>query len=167
MVEPTRRDILAIATTTAGVVAAAGAVWPLVSQMNPDSSTLSLSSIEVDLAPIAEGQTVTVKWRGKPVFIRHRTAKEIGEAEKVPMSELLDPQADKDRVKKPEWLILVGVCTHLGCVPRGNEGRYDGWSCPCHGSQYDSSGRVRQGPAPKNLEVPAYAFVSDTKVSIG
>ena len=141
-------------SSTTGAVAAVGAaavVWPLIDQMNPDASTLALSSIEVDLAPIQEGQIVTVKWRGGPVFIRHRTKKEIEEAEATPLSELKDPQTDQARVQKPEWLIVIGVCTHLGCVPLGHEGQYDGWKCPCHGSVYDTSGRIRQGPAPLNL----------------
>ena len=155
---------------TTGAVAAVGAgavVWPLVDQMNPDASTLALASIEVDLSPIAEGQILTVKWRGGPVFLRHRTKKEIEEAESVNISELRDPQTDAERVKKPEWLIVIGVCTHLGCVPIGHEGQYDGWKCPCHGSIYDTSGRIRQGPAPLNLFVPEYAFLGDTKVKIG
>jgi ubiquinol-cytochrome c reductase iron-sulfur subunit len=155
---------------TTGAVAAVGAgavVWPLVDQMNPDASTLALASIEVDLSPIAEGQILTVKWRGGPVFLRHRTKKEIEEAESVNISELRDPQTDAERVKKPEWLIVIGVCTHLGCVPIGHEGQYDGWKCPCHGSVYDTSGRIRQGPAPLNLFVPEYAFLGDTKVKIG
>ena len=164
---PNRRDFLYIATAAVGAVGAASVVWPLIDQMNPDASTLALSSIEVDLAPIAEGQIVTVKWRGGPVFIRHRTKKEIDDSEAVPLSELRDPQTDQSRVKKPEWLIVVGVCTHLGCVPLGHQGKYDGWLCPCHGSVYDTSGRIRQGPAPLNLAVPDYAFLTDTKVKIG
>jgi ubiquinol-cytochrome c reductase iron-sulfur subunit len=165
--EPTRRDFLFIATGAAAVVAAGATVWPLISQMSPDASTLALASSEVDLSGIAEGQIVTVKWRGNPVFVRHRTQKEIKEAEDVPLSQLPDPQADQARVKKPEWLIVVGVCTHLGCVPLGHQGSYDGWFCPCHGSVYDTSGRIRQGPAPRNLDVPTYKFTSDTKILIG
>jgi ubiquinol-cytochrome c reductase iron-sulfur subunit len=129
--------------------------------------SLALAAIEVDINAIQEGQIVTVKWRGKPVFIRHRTAKEIAEAVNTPLSELRDPQTDADRVQKAPWLIVVGICTHLGCVPLGHEGKYDGWLCPCHGSVYDTSGRIRQGPAPLNLEVPEYAFLSDVKVRIG
>lgn len=165
--EPTRRDMLFLATGAVGAVGVASAVWPLISQMNPDASTLALASTEIDVGAIAEGQIVTVKWRGKPVFVRHRTAKEIQEARAVPVNSLPDPQSDEARVKKPEWLIVVGVCTHLGCIPLGHQGNYDGWFCPCHGSSYDTSGRIRQGPAPRNLEVPAYAFISDTKVKIG
>ena len=164
---PSRRDFLYIATGAVAAVGAGGIVWPLVDQMNPDASTLAMASIEVDLGAIAEGQIVTVKWRGGPVFIRHRTKKEIDEAVNTPLADLKDPQADKDRVKKPEWLIVVGVCTHLGCVPLGHDGQYDGWKCPCHGSIYDTSGRIRQGPAPANLPVPEYTFLSDTKVKIG
>ena len=124
--------------------------------MNPDASTLALAATEVDLSAIPDGQIVTVKWRGKPVFIGHRTPKEIEAARAVPLSELRDPATDESRVQRPEWLIVVGVCTHLGCVPLGHQGEYDGWFCPCHGSLYDTSGRIRKGPAPLNLVVPAY-----------
>jgi ubiquinol-cytochrome c reductase iron-sulfur subunit len=167
LAEPTRRDFLFIATGAVGVVAAAGAVWPLIDQMNPDASTLAAASTVVDLANIAEGQIVTVKWRGKPVFVRHRTAKEIEAARDVPLGALKDPATDASRVQKPEWLIVIGICTHLGCVPLGHQGAYDGWFCPCHGSVYDTSGRIRQGPAPYNLVVPTYKFTSDTKIAIG
>ena len=159
--------MLFLATGAAGAVAVGSAVWPLISQMNPDASTLALASTEVDIGNIAEGQIVTIKWRGKPVFVRHRTKKEIEEAQAVPLSQLPDPQTDASRVKKPEWLIVVGVCTHLGCIPLGHQGPYEGWFCPCHGSVYDTSGRIRQGPAPRNLDVPTYAFEGDTKVKIG
>jgi ubiquinol-cytochrome c reductase iron-sulfur subunit len=165
--EPTRRDFLFIATGAVGAVAVGGAVWPLIDQMNPDASTLAAASTEVDLANIAEGQIVTVKWRGKPVFVRHRTAKEIQEARDVQLNALKDPATDASRVQKPEWLIVVGICTHLGCIPLGHQGDYDGWFCPCHGSVYDTSGRIRQGPAPYNLVVPSYKFTSDTKIAIG
>ncbi len=164
---PTRRDILFIATGAAAATAAGAAVWPLIAQMNPDASTLALASSEVDLSAIPEGQIVTVKWRGKPVFIRHRTNKEIEAAQGVKLADLPDPEADDKRVKKPEWLVVVGVCTHLGCIPTGHEGEFDGWFCPCHGSTYDVSGRIRSGPAPTNLEVPNYAFLSDNKIKIG
>jgi ubiquinol-cytochrome c reductase iron-sulfur subunit len=165
----TRRDFLYIATASVGAVGAAAAAWPLISQMNPDRSVLALASTEVDLTPITEGQIVTIKWRGKPVFVSHRTRKEIEEARAVKLSELPDPQADDARVKKgkEQWLVVVGVCTHLGCVPIGHQGDYQGWFCPCHGSHYDTSGRIRRGPAPANLEVPPYEFVSDTSMRIG
>lgn len=159
--------MLFIATGAVAAVGAAATVWPFIAQMNPDASTLALSSTEVDIGAIAEGQIVTVKWRGKPVFIRHRTKKEIQEAEAVPLSELPDPQTDQSRVKKPEWLVVIGVCTHLGCIPLGHQGSFDGWFCPCHGSDYDLSGRIRRGPAPRNLDVPEYAFLTDTKIKIG
>jgi ubiquinol-cytochrome c reductase iron-sulfur subunit len=165
--EPTRRDMLYIATGAAAAVGVGAAIWPLISQMNPDASTLALASTEVDISSIPEGGILTVKWRGKPVFVRHRTAKEIADAQNVKVDTLPDPQADSARVKKPEWLVVVGVCTHLGCVPLGHQGAFDGWFCPCHGSDYDSSGRIRSGPAPRNLEVPTYSFVSDTKIQIG
>jgi ubiquinol-cytochrome c reductase iron-sulfur subunit len=166
-VDQNRRDFLFLATGAVAAVGVGAVAWPLIDQMNPDASTLALAAIEVDINAIAEGQIVTVKWRGKPVFIRHRTAKEIEEAVNTPLSELRDPQTDADRVQKAPWLVVVGICTHLGCVPLGHEGKYDGWLCPCHGSVYDTSGRIRQGPAPLNLEVPEYAFLSDTKVRIG
>ncbi|WP_245300273.1 ubiquinol-cytochrome c reductase iron-sulfur subunit [Methylocystis bryophila] len=148
-------------------VAAGAAVWPLIAQMNPDASTRALASIDVDIAAIAPGQIVTVKWRGKPVFIRHRTPAEIAAAEETPLASLPDPQPDSARVKKPEWLVVIGVCTHLGCIPLGHEGEFGGWFCPCHGSTYDVSGRIRSGPAPANLDVPEYSFLSDTKIKIG
>ncbi|MCB1534734.1 MAG: ubiquinol-cytochrome c reductase iron-sulfur subunit [Rhodoblastus sp.] len=165
--DPTRRDMLYIATGAASAVAIGAVAWPFIAQMNPDASTLALSSTELDISAIPEGQIVTIKWRGKPVFVRHRTKKEIKEAEDVPLAQLPDPQTDQARVKKPEWLVVVGVCTHLGCIPLGHQGPFDGWFCPCHGSAYDTSGRIRQGPAPRNLEVPEYAFLTDTKIKIG
>ena len=149
-------------------IGAAAAVWPLIDQMNPSADTLALKEIEVDLASIVPGQQITVEWRKKPVFIRRRTPDEIKEAQDVPLDELKDPQADSARVQKPEWLIVVAICTHLGCIPsKDMKGDYGGWLCPCHGSQYDTSGRIRKGPAPNNLAVPAYKFLSDTKVQIG
>ncbi len=168
----TRRDFLELVTLATTAVGAAALVWPLIDQMNPSADVLALSTIEADLSQIPVGQAVTVKWRGKPVFIRHRTPEEISEAAAVPVSELRDPQTDAERAPKPEWLIILGVCTHLGCVPLGtkpgeSKGEYNGWFCPCHGSHYDSSGRIRKGPAPLNLEVPQYAFQGDTRVLIG
>lgn len=166
--EPARRDFLFIATGAVGAVAAGAAVWPLIDQLNPDASTVAAGvPVEVDLGSIAEGQIVTVKWRGKPIFVRHRTPKEIQEARDVQMGSLKDPATDASRVQKPEWLVVVGICTHLGCIPLGHDGPYDGWRCPCHGSVYDTSGRIRQGPAPYNLIVPPYKFPSDTKIAIG
>ncbi len=140
--------------------------------MNPDASVLALASVEVDLSAIEVGQAVKVMWRGKPVFIRRRTAEEIEAAQGVDVSDLKDPQPDAERVAQPEWLVLVGVCTHLGCIPLGTadgeaQGDYGGWFCPCHGSHYDTSGRIRKGPAPANLEVPEYAFLSDSRIKIG
>ncbi len=165
----TRRDFLYIATGAVGAAGVAGMVWPFVSQLQPDASVLALSTTEVDLSPIAEGQIVTVQWRGKPIFISHRTKKEIEEARSADIASLRDPQPDADRVKagKDQWLVVIGICTHLGCVPLGHQGAYDGWFCPCHGSVYDTSGRIRQGPAPLNLALPPYAFTSDTKIVIG
>lgn len=221
-VEPTRRDFLYIATGTVGAVGAALSTWPFISQMNPSAAVLALASIEVDISTVQPGQIATVMWRGKPVFIRRRTPKEIEEAVAVPVSELIDPLArnanfpadaqatDENRLtphvgnaaataetpatpaaaappapssaatpapsaeapavglqEKPEWLVVVGVCTHLGCIPLGNQGSFGGWLCPCHGSQYDTAGRVRQGPAPENLAVPPYTFLTDTRIKIG
>ena len=165
-----RRDFLLLTAQAMGVVAAGALVWPFIDSMNPSADVLALSSTEVDLTPIAEGQEIKVMWRGKPVFIRHRTAKNIEDAKAVDISGLRDPETDDARVKKghEQWLIMVGVCTHLGCVPLGNQsGEFGGWFCPCHGSAYDSSGRIRKGPAPKNLVIPQYSFTSDTKVKIG
>jgi ubiquinol-cytochrome c reductase iron-sulfur subunit len=165
--ETSRRDFLYVATAGLSAVGVAVMAWPFIDSMNPSRDVLALSSIEVDLSGISEGQSITVKWRGKPVFIRHRTAKEITEARAVAMADLPDPQTDEERAQKPEWLIMVGVCTHLGCVPIGQQGEYNGWFCPCHGSHYDTSGRIRKGPAPTNLEVPEYVFIDDGKVKIG
>src|SRR5712671_5303543 len=144
--EPTRRDFLYIATASAGAVGAAGAVWPLVAQMNPDASTIAAGApIEVDLGPIAEGQVIKVFWRGKPIFISHRSKKEIEEARTVNVASLPDPEADEKRVKAghEEWQVLIGICTHLGCIPIAHQGDFNGFFCPCHGSQYDTSGRIR------------------------
>jgi ubiquinol-cytochrome c reductase iron-sulfur subunit len=149
-------------------IGGAAAVWPLIDQMNPSADTLALKEIEVDVSSIAPGQQITVEWQKKPVFIRRRTPEEIKEAQDVPLDELKDPQADSARVQKPDWLIVVAICTHLGCIPsKDMKGEFGGWLCPCHGSQYDTSGRIRKGPAPNNLAVPAYKFLTDTKVQIG
>lgn len=166
----TRRDFLYVATGSVAVVGAAAVAWPLISQMNPDASTIAAGApIEVDLSPIAEGQDIKVFWRGKPIYIMNRTKKQIEEARSVNVASLPDPQTDQSRVKAghDNWLVVIGICTHLGCIPIAHEGNYDGFFCPCHGSQYDSSGRIRQGPAPLNLYVPPYNFVSDTKIKIG
>lgn len=188
--EPTRRDFIHIFSAATAAAGAGAVLWPLVSQMNPDASVLALSTKEVDLSAVPVGQAIKIMWQGKPVFIRHRTAEEIREAENTPLSALKDPVARtsnisgstdatdaalvtaSDGVVRPEWLILVGVCTHLGCIPLGttageNRGEYNGWFCPCHGSHYDTSGRIRKGPAPKNLAVPPYEFTSDTLIKIG
>ena len=170
----TRRDFLYLTAAAFGAMGAGSFAWPLINQMNPAADTLALSTREVDLSPIEEGQAITVMWQGKPVFIRHRTAKEIEEARAVDVAELRDKQADSDRVQEghEKWLVMVGICTHLGCVPAGQKdadvkGEYDGWFCPCHGSHYDNSGRIRKGPAPKNLQIPEYTFLSDTLIKIG
>ena len=185
-----RRDFLYIATGAVAAVGGALAVWPLINQMNPDASVLALATVEVDLAPIAAGQAITLKWRGNPVFVRHRTPAEIEAAKAVNPKELVDPLArnenvpegspatDQNRVVagKENFLVMVGVCTHLGCVPLGNAGEYavvegsartGGWFCPCHGSHYDTAGRIRKGPAPQNLAIPTFAFTSDTVITIG
>ncbi|MGQ0527091.1 MAG: ubiquinol-cytochrome c reductase iron-sulfur subunit [Alphaproteobacteria bacterium] len=167
-----KRDFLYLTAAAFGAVGAGITAWPFINSLNPAKDTLALSTIEVDLSPIQVGQSVTVVWRGKPVFIRHRTPEEIAAAEAVEISALVDKQKDSERVKKSEWLIVVGICTHLGCVPQGQKtgearGDYGGWFCPCHGSAYDTSGRIRKGPAPKNLSVPDYAFLTDTSVKIG
>ncbi len=168
----TRRDFLYVATAAAGGVGSLLAIWPLIDSMNPSADVLALATTEVDLSPIEVGQSITVKWRGKPVFVRRRTAAEIEAAERDDGAELKDPEPDAERVQRPEWLILVGICTHLGCVPLGQKGtdprgEFGGWFCPCHGSHYDTSGRIRKGPAPDNLEVPAYRFLDDATVRIG
>ena len=167
-----RRDFLHLSTISLGALGTATFIWPFLKSMNPAEDTLALGSTEVDISGIVEGQSITVKWRGKPVFIRKRTKEEIQEARAVQITELRDPSKDIDRVQREEWLILIGICTHLGCVPTGQKmsdtkGEYNGWFCPCHGSHYDTSGRIRKGPAPNNLDVPPYIFLSDTKIKIG
>ena len=177
--QSTRRDFLYIATGAVAAVGVAGVAWPLIDQMNPSASVLAMSSTEVDLSSIQEGQQIVAMWQSKPVFIRKRTAKEITAAKAVPLSSLPDPLArnanlpdsapatDANREIKPEWLVVVGICTHLGCIPLFAEGDFGGYLCPCHGSQYDTAGRIRRGPAPQNLPVPPYAFEGDTKIKIG
>ena len=167
-----RRDFLYLSSMTIGGVGVAVFMWPFLKSMNPAEDTLALGSTEVDLSDISIGQSITVKWRGRPVFIRRRTQEEIVEANSVDVASLRDPMEDKDRVQQAEWLVLEGVCTHLGCVPLGQKmtdtkGEYNGWFCPCHGSHYDTSGRIRKGPAPDNLAVPPYQFISDTIIKIG
>lgn len=168
----TRRDFLELVTWATVGVGAAAVAWPLIHQMNPSADVLALASTEVDLSKVPEGAAIKVVWRGKPVFVRHRTAEEIKQAQEVDVASLRDPQPDGARVQRPEWLILVGVCTHLGCIPLGTSGSeprgdYGGWFCPCHGSHFDTAGRIRKGPAPKNLVVPQYTFLSDSVIRIG
>jgi ubiquinol-cytochrome c reductase iron-sulfur subunit len=184
--DPSRRDVILIAAGGFAAVGLGLGLWPLLDQMNPDASALSLATTEVDVAPVEKGQAITVMWRGKPIFIRHRTEKEIEEGKAVELDDLIDPLArnanlpeaalasDKNRagVDRENWLVMIGICTHLGCIPKGQspgdyKGDYNGWFCPCHGSQYDTAGRVRVGPAPQNMAIPPYEFVSDTKVKIG
>jgi ubiquinol-cytochrome c reductase iron-sulfur subunit len=182
----TRRDFIHIAATAFAGVGAAAALWPLIDQMNPDATTLSLASIEIDLSPIEAGQAITAMWRGKPIFVRNRTAEEVAAAKAVVVAELKDPVARVMGAKEQQpatdealtkdgheqWLVAIGICTHLGCIPKGQKvgderGEYGGWFCPCHGSAYDTAGRIRKGPAPRNLEIPPYEFVSDTRIKIG
>ena len=162
-----RRDFLFTATYTVGAVGLGATIWPFIDQMNPDSSVKALATTEVDISQIQPGNSITVLWRGKPVFIKRRTEDEIEKARQVDIKKLPDPEKDEDRAKNPEWLVMLGMCTHLGCVPLGNKGEYDGWFCPCHGSHYDTSGRIRKGPAPTNLEIPKYEFISDSTIKIG
>ena len=184
--DPSRRDVILIGATAFAAIGGAAVLWPLLDQMNPDASTLSLASIDVDLAPVEEGQAITVMWRGKPIFIRHRTGQEIEDAEEVKLDQLIDPlarnanladtapatDANRSALDNEPWLVMIGICTHLGCIPKGQaigdyKGEFGGWFCPCHGSQYDTAGRVRIGPAPENMYIPPYAFTSDTKIKIG
>jgi len=167
-----RRDFLYLSSISIGGIGTAAFIWPFLKSMNPAEDTLALGSTEVDLSEISVGQSKTVKWRGKPVFIRRRTVGEIAEAKNIDIASLRDPVSDAERVQKEEWLVLEGVCTHLGCVPLGQKisdtkGEFNGWFCPCHGSHYDSSGRIRKGPAPENLAVPPYEFINDTTIKIG
>ena len=162
-----RREFIFTATYAVGAVGVGATVWPLIDQMNPDASVKALASTEVDISNVEKGQSITVLWRGKPVFIRRRTDEEITKARDVNIDELKHPEKDEDRAKDPEWLVMLGVCTHLGCVPLGDKGEYGGWFCPCHGSHYDTSGRIRKGPAPTNMEVPKYEFVNSNTIKIG
>ena len=162
-----RRDFLFTASYAIGAVGVGVAVWPLVDQMNPDASVKALASTEVDISSIELGKSITVLWRGKPVFIKRRTQEEIAEARAVKLDVLKHPEKDEDRAKNPEWLVMLGVCTHLGCVPLADKGEYNGWFCPCHGSHYDTSGRIRKGPAPQNMEIPKYEFVNSNIIKIG
>ena len=162
-----RREFIFTATYAVGAVGVGATVWPLIDQMNPDASVKALASTEVDVSNVEKGQSITVLWRGKPVFIRRRTDEEIAKARDVNLEELKHPEKDEDRAKNPEWLVMLGVCTHLGCVPLGDKGEYGGWFCPCHGSHYDTSGRIRKGPAPTNMEVPKYEFVDNNTIKIG
>ena len=162
-----RRDFIFTATYAVGAVGVAATVWPLVDQMNPDASVKALASTEVDVSSVEPGKTITVLWRGKPVFIKRRTQNEIDEARSVRMEDLPVPEKDEDRAKNPEWLVMLGVCTHLGCVPLNDKGDYNGWFCPCHGSHYDTSGRIRKGPAPTNMSIPNYEFLENNIIKIG
>ena len=167
-----RRDFLFTASYTVGAVGLGATIWPFIDQMNPAADTLALSTTEFDVSSVEEGMSVSIVWRGKPVFIRHRTKEEIQEANEVKLDDLPDPQADSDRTARPEMLVLLGVCTHLGCVPLGQsatdpKGEWGGWFCPCHGSHYDGSGRIRKGPAPKNMEIPKFEFVDSNIIKIG
>ena len=170
--KPERRDFLFTATYAVGAVGVGATVWPMIDQMNPDASVKALASTEVDVSSVGPGKTITVLWRGKPVFVRHRTPEEIKLAKEVSLDEMRHPETDEERVPNEKFIVLVGVCTHLGCVPLGQKsgdvkGQYGGWFCPCHGSHYDHSGRIRKGPAPTNLQVPSYKFLSDNIIKIG
>ena len=168
----TRRDFLYLAAGARGAVGTAVAVWPLIDSMNPAADVRALAQTEIDLAPIETGQRITVTWQGKPVFIAHRTAEEIALARADDDAELPDPATDASRVDREEWLIVIGICTHLGCIPKGQRpgeprGEWGGWFCPCHGSHYDTAGRIRKGPAPENLHLPPHRFLENGTVRIG
>lgn len=168
----TRRDFLMLTSAAVGGVGGAAFLWPLINSFNPAADTLAQATVDIDLSPLQPGQAITVMWQGKPLFIRHRTPEEIKSMEQIDWTTLPDPESDAKRVQKPQWLVVVGICTHLGCVPTGqkpteNRGTFGGWFCPCHGSNYDVSGRIRKGPAPRNLDVPPYKFLSDTMIRVG
>ncbi len=172
--DDSKRDFLKMVAAASAAIGVGALAWPLIDSMNPSSDVLALSSVEVDISPIPVGQAITVVWRGKPIFVRHRSEAEVKTAEGVKLADMIDPATDESRVKAghDQWLVVVGICTHLGCVPLGNKptdprGEFGGWFCPCHGSQYDVSGRVRHGPAPANLPVPPYAFMTDSRIKIG
>lgn len=172
--DSSKRDFIFLATGAAAAAGVAAVGWPLVAQMGKAADTLAAGSIEIDLSKIAEGQQLKMLWRGKPVFVRHRTAEEIAKAEAVDLADLKDKQTDDERlvanaegVIDPKYLVMVGVCTHFGCVPVGEAGDYDGWYCPCHGSHYDTSGRIRKGPAPTNMVIPPYSFVTNSVIKVG
>ena len=165
--KPKRREFLFTASYAVGAVGVVAVTWPLIDQMNPDASVKALASTEVDISSVEPGKSITVLWRGKPVFIKRRTQVEIDEARKVKLEEIKHPEKDVDRAKNPEWLVMLGICTHLGCVPLNDKGDYNGWFCPCHGSHYDTSGRIRKGPAPTNMEVPKYEFLNANTIKIG
>lgn len=170
--KPIRRDFLVLTAQAAAAIGLGSALWPLIDSMNPAADALALGSIEIDLSPITIGMRIIASWRGKPIFICHRTPREIEEARAVKLAELRDPETDDQRIKRSDWLILIGICTHLGCVPGGTKpgqsrGQFDGWFCTCHGSLYDTSGRIRLGPAPRNLEIPPYAFIGNDRIKIG
>ena len=179
--DPNRRDFLYVATGMAAVVGAGAVAWPFIDQMRPDASTLALASVEVDVSSLTPGTSLIVKWRGKPVVVRNRTEKEMKDGEAVNLADLKDPiarnanlpsdapatDANRTTPGKEAWMVMVQVCTHLGCIPLGQEGDFGGWFCPCHGSQYDTAGRIRKGPAPENMAIPVFKFISDTKILIG
>lgn len=168
----TRRDFLYLSAGAMAAVGTGAVLWPLIDSMNPAADILAQSTVEVDLGPIVRGQRITVSWRGQPVFIDHRTPEQIAQARADDSADLPDPEPDSARAARPEWLVVIGICTHLGCVPLGQKagdpkGGWSGWFCPCHGSHYDTSGRIRKGPAPRNLVVPAYTFLDDARVQVG
>lgn len=169
--EAPRRDFLYVATASIGAVAVGAGVWPVIDSLNPSADVLSMASVEIDLSGVEIGQRITVKWRGRPVFISRRSEVDIAASRADDTADLRDPEPDAARAERPEWLVVIGVCTHLGCIPLGQEGRsvgdWGGWFCPCHGSHYDLAGRIRKGPAPRNLDLPPYAFLNDTLLRIG